>query len=121
MLLIPIRARMNYREFSLAETETEMSAGKYSPTTTHSYRTDQKWWSKNGGGYGNGTNPDSECDNDGYDSYGYSGDFGQGPDRAGYREDDYLCCGRWIGDEYCYPLIEDVEDDWCDRLAAGII
>jgi hypothetical protein len=100
-----------------------MSAGKYSPTVSHSYDMDQKWWYKNGGGYGNGNNPDSECDNDGYDSYGYSGDLGQGPDRAGHCEDDYLGCGKWVeyGDDehYCYPLLEDVQDDWSGKLAAG--
>ena len=97
-----------------------MSAGKYSPTISYSYDMDQKWWYKNGGGYGNGINPDSECDDDGYDSYGYSGDCGQGPDRAGNCEDEYLTSGRWIGDEYVYQLIEDVDYDWAGKLAAGI-
>ena len=97
-----------------------MSAGKYSPTVSHSYYMDQKWWYKNGGGYGNGINPDSENDDDGYDSYGYSGAGGEGPDRAGYSEYDYLLCGEWIDDEYRYPLLEDVDYDWSGKLAAGI-
>lgn len=96
-----------------------MSAGKYSPTISYSYDMDQKWWYKNGGGYGNGINPDSECDDDGYDSYGYSGAGGEGPDRAGNCEDEYLTSGKWIGDEYRYPLLEDVYADWSGKLAAG--
>ena len=34
--------------------------GKYSPTVFHSYTSDSKWFIKNGGGYDNGKNPDSE-------------------------------------------------------------
>lgn len=67
-----------------------MSVGKYSPTVSYSYRQDQDWWEKNGGGYGNGKDPDSQLDDEGYDSYGYSGKFGDGPDRAGYTEEQYL-------------------------------
>lgn len=98
-----------------------MSAGKYSPTVSHSYATDQKWWYKNGGGYGNGVDPDSECDDDGYDSYGYSGQAGDGPDRAGHCENDYLLCVTWDNDDnYSYPLLEDVHYDWSGKLAAGV-
>jgi len=101
-----------------------MSAGKYSPTVSRSYDMDQKWWYKNGGGYGNGINPESMCDDDGYDSYGYSGEDGQGPDRAGNCEDEYLTSGKWIGRGdrayYSYPLIEDAQYDWAHKLAAGI-
>ena len=101
-----------------------MSAGKYSPTVSRSYDMDQKWWYKNGGGYGNGINPESMCDDDGYDSYGYSGEDGQGPDRAGNCEDEYLTSGKWIGRGdraySSYPLIEDAQYDWAHKLAAGI-
>ncbi len=95
-----------------------MSAGKYSPTLSYSYAMDQKWWYKNGGGFGNGIDPDSDNDNDGYDSYGYSGE-GDGPDRAGHCEIDYMS-GKWIDDEYRYPLVEEVYADWRGKLAAGI-
>lgn len=66
-----------------------MSVGKYSPTTGLSYAMDQNWWERNGGGFGNGIDPNSDNDNDGYDSYGYS-DNGNGPDRLGYTEIEYL-------------------------------
>lgn len=66
-----------------------MSVGKYSPTVGSSYAMDQNWWERNGGGFGNGNNPESDNDNDGYDSYGYS-ENGNGPDRAGYTENEYL-------------------------------
>ena len=65
-----------------------MSLGKYSPTVSASYARDQKWWERNGGGYTNGKNPNSENDDDGFDSYGYHDH--DGPDRAGHTEDDYL-------------------------------
>lgn len=99
-----------------------MSVGKYSPTVSYSYQMDQKWWDKNGGGYGNGINPDSECDDDGYDSYGYSGELGDGPDREGYDESDYLTSYDLdddTGDVYHY-LNESVGYDWNGKLAAGI-
>lgn len=60
--------------------------GKYSPTVSSWYRQDQKWFEKNGGGFGNGKNPDSDFDNDGFDSYGYDQ---YDIDRAGVREDEY--------------------------------
>lgn len=68
---------------------------------------DQKWWYNNGGGYGSGIDPDSMCDDDGYDSYGYSGEDGCGPDRAGNTESDYMS-GKWIDEDYRYPLAEEV-------------
>ncbi len=80
--------------------------GKYSPTVFSSYHLDQKWFVKNGGGFGNGLNPNSDNDNDGYDRYGYSHEDGCGPDRAGYTEMDY------ISDEY---LFESVSDSWACR------
>ena len=67
-----------------------MSVGKYSPTVSHSYAVDQGWWEANGGGYDNGINPASQLDDEGFDSYGYSGEHGDGPDRAGYDEYEYL-------------------------------
>lgn len=63
--------------------------GKYSPTIISWYRKDQDWFEKNGGGFDNGKFPESDNDDDGYDSYGYSGEDGLGPDRAGNMEEDY--------------------------------
>jgi hypothetical protein len=97
-----------------------MSVGKYSPTVSRSYARDQKWWVRNGGGYGYGKNPDSDNDDDGYDSYGYSGDCGDGPDRAGYDEMDYLTNGQYVGDDYCYPLYDRVSDEWDNRLLGDL-
>ena len=84
-----------------------MSAGKYSPTVFSAYVSDQDWWEKNGGGFDNGVDPDSECDDDGYDSYGYSGRFGDGPDREGYTETNYL-----LSDTDDYDLVESVAMFW---------
>lgn len=81
-----------------------MGVGKYSPTVSTSYRIDQKWWEKNGGG-----EVDPNYDKDGFDSYGYDKD---GKDRAGYTEWDYLGSGEWIDDEYCYPLAEEIYNRW---------
>jgi hypothetical protein len=67
-----------------------MSVGKYSPTVSTSYAIDQNWWKANGGGYQNGKDPGSDNDDEGYDSYGYSGLYGDGVDRAGYTEYEYL-------------------------------
>lgn len=102
-----------------------MSVGKYSPTVYSSYRLDQNWWSRNGGGFGNGKNPDSDLDDDGYDSYGYSHEDGCGPDRAGHTEEDYLTCGESYvdsndEDQYHYPLYEDVYSDWAGRLLGDL-
>jgi hypothetical protein len=80
--------------------------GKYSPTVSASYSSDQKWFVKNGGGFGNGKNPDSDLDNDGYDSYGYSQEDGCGPDRAGYTEDNYIL------DE---NLFDEISQHWINR------
>ena len=93
-----------------------MSVGKYSPTVTDSYQMDQSWWERNGGGYGNGKFPDKVLDDDGYDSYGYSGDLGDGPDRAGNTEYDYLC-GEWDDDfeNYDHPLYNDVAYEWAGK------
>lgn len=93
-----------------------MSVGKYSPTVTRWYANDKEWWYKNGGGYGNGANPDSDHDDEGYDSYGYGGDCGDGPDRAGNDEYQYMN-GEWFrlgeeDEEYVYLLYEDVATDW---------
>lgn len=89
-----------------------MGVGKYSPTVTTSYARDQKWHEKNGGGYGNGVYPDSDNDDEGYDSYGYGGN-GCGPDRAGNTEDQYLTTrSRDSEDNLRYPLYEQVSDDW---------
>lgn len=65
-----------------------MGVGKYSPTVSKSYSQDQSWFEKNGGGFGNGIMPESQYDDQGYDSYGYSGYTDL--DRAGYTENDYL-------------------------------
>lgn len=63
--------------------------GKYSPTVSGWYAQDQDWFKKNGGGFDNGKNPESDNDDDGFDSYGYSLEDGTGPDRCGFREHEY--------------------------------
>ncbi|ASV44365.1 hypothetical protein PBI_SCTP2_350 [Salicola phage SCTP-2] len=64
--------------------------GKYSPTISGWYSKDQNWFEKNGGGFDNGYNPNSDLDNDGYDSYGYtSSDSFEDYDREGFYERDY--------------------------------
>lgn len=93
-----------------------MGVGKYSPTVSRWYADDQEWWYKNGGGFGNGIDPDSDCDDEGYDSYGYSGQYGTGTDRAGNTEDDYMV-GEWVdlgeeGEYYTYPLYDDTANEW---------
>ena len=93
-----------------------MGVGKYSPTVSRWYADEQEWWYKNGGGFGNGINPDSDYDDEGYDRYGYSGDYGDGPDREGNTEYDYMV-GEWhrLGEEdeeYVYPLYDNVATDW---------
>lgn len=94
-----------------------MSVGKYSPTVSNSYAVNQNWWKENGGGYGNGKNPNVDTDDEGYDSYGYSGKYGDGPDRAGYTETHYLQGdydedGEFIG----HLSYENVARDWRDVL-----
>lgn len=85
-----------------------MSCGKYSPTILSSYFIDNSWW------YKHCFNPEQDLyDRDGYDRYGYNE---KGVDRAGYSEDDYLLSGEWIGDEYCYPLYENVSRKWGGKL-----
>jgi len=49
--------------------EFTMAIGKYSPTVFARYIADENWFVKNGGGFGNGNNPESQYDNEGYDSY----------------------------------------------------
>jgi hypothetical protein len=89
-----------------------MGAGKYSPTTSYSYMTDQGWFAKNGGGFDNGDNPNSDDDNDGYDSYGYSAG-GNGPDRAGHTELDYMQSYHTDDDgHYSHPLVDDIGSQW---------
>lgn len=91
-----------------------MGVGKYSPTVSTSYMRDQNWWRDNGGGFENGKNPDSDLDDDGYDSYGYSGEFGDGPDRAGFTEDQYATDYHY-DDEYdilYHPTYDNVSAEW---------
>lgn len=90
-----------------------MGVGKYSPTVSTSYSKDQDWYEKNGGGYGNGKNPDADYDDDGYDSYGYNA---EGYDRAGNTESHYLNSReRDFNDDFYYPLAEDVSSEWSGR------
>jgi hypothetical protein len=90
-----------------------MGVGKYSPTVGTSYSKDQDWYEKNGGGYGNGKNPDADYDDDGYDSYGYNA---EGYDRAGNTEYHYESnYERDSSDEFYYPLVESVQHDWSGR------
>ncbi len=107
-----------------------MSLGKYSPTVSHSYALDQEWWERNGGGFDNGTNPQSDDDNDGFDRYGYSGN-GCGPDRAGHSEMDYLNASTEAyrqhnesGDDYDFEddcsIYFDVAREWCTRALGDL-
>jgi hypothetical protein len=94
-----------------------MGVGKYSPTVSDSYALDQDWWKRNGGGYENGLDPKSENDNDGFDSYGYKD--GDGPDRAGNTEFNYMV-GEFHGEEYTYDLYDSVSDEWRGRLLGDL-
>lgn len=89
-----------------------MSVGKYSPTVSTSYSLDQTWWERNGGGFGNGKNPNSENDDDGFDSYGYAD--GDGDDRAGYSEMEYLTSSSYDEDTgICYyDLYDQISGEW---------
>ncbi len=89
-----------------------MSVGKYSPTVSFMYARDQNWFEKNGGGYGNGNDPESDYDDDGYDSYGYNrNDI----DRAGNAEFSYLASNSYLDGESYYHLYESVSDEWRAR------
>lgn len=96
-----------------------MGIGKYSPTVSASYMLDQKWWERNGGGYGNGKNPDSDNDDDGFDSYGYA-DL-TGPDRAGYTENDYMV-GSYDeeSDVYSHDLYDSIAGEWRGKLLGDL-
>jgi hypothetical protein len=97
-----------------------MSVGKYSPTVSNSYGLDQGWWEKNGGGYGNGIDPESDLDDEGFDSYGYSEKYGDGPDRAGYTESEYLEGDRDEDGEFIGHLAyESVARNW-SRVILGV-
>jgi len=81
-----------------------MAVGKYSPTVSRSYMNDRHWWRSASAG--------NAADPDGYDSYGYSQD-GDGPDRAGNTELDYL--EKW--DEiYGYYLYNETAREWQDKV-----
>lgn len=94
-----------------------MGVGKYSPTVSTSYRKDQAWYEKNGGGYRNGKDPESDYDDDGYDAYGYNA---AGRDRAGHHENDYTASFEWNGNSESYPLHEDVQSEWGGRCILAI-
>lgn len=88
-----------------------MAQEKYSPTVTVAYSRDQEWFKKNGGGFDNGKNPNSDNDDDGFDSYGYSYHDGiEGADRSGYTESDYLLDS--IAHNGNHHLYFDVESEW---------
>ncbi len=90
-----------------------MGVGKYSPTVSTSYSRDQEWWYKNGGGFGNGKNPDSDLDDDGFDSYGYDND---NIDRAGVSEISYMSTYSVDNEgELHYYLYEEVSMEWAGR------
>lgn len=95
-----------------------MGVGKYSPTVSTSYMRSQEWWRSNGGGYGNGVDPQSDLDDDGYDSYGYSGEVGDCPDRAGYTEMDYMSSYEFDedSDQLVHPLYDRVSGEWRGKL-----
>ena len=84
--------------------------GKYSPTVNFSYIIDRDWYVKNGGGLGNGINPNSDYDDDGFDSYGYNVD---GIDRAEVEESCYY------NDEELYYSIMRL-NEWSCNIADNI-
>lgn len=59
-----------------------------SPTVEYTASLDKEWFVKNGGGLGNGIDPDCEGDNEEYDREGYS--IVNGEDRAGFTASEYL-------------------------------
>lgn len=63
-----------------------MSIAKQSPTISELTLTKSNWFALNGGGFGNGNNPKSIYDNDGFDIHGYNVD---GLDRAGVSYAQY--------------------------------
>lgn len=90
-----------------------MGVGKYSPTVSTSYAKDQNWFTKNGGDFGNGKNPDSLYDDDGFDSYGYNENS---IDRAGISESSYMTnYSQYPDGELYYRLYEEISDDWAGR------
>ena len=91
-----------------------MSTGKYSPTVSRWYADDQEWFRKNGGGFANGINPNSELDDEGFDSYGYNDDVNgaDGVDRAGFSEGQYLTTGAWLNEDYYPTLYNSILDEW---------
>lgn len=87
-----------------------MGVGKYSPTVSHSYASDDKWFEKNGGGWGNGIDPESFFDDQGFDEYGYNA---QGVDRAGNEEHLYGSCSYLDeSGDLVYQLAMSVRDEW---------
>lgn len=87
-----------------------MSVGKYSPTVMFSYKQDPDWFKKNGGGFGNGKYPQSDFDDDGFDSYGYDKNE---VDRAGNTENSYQNEVDFETGEAYYYLFEKVQREWC--------
>ncbi len=90
-----------------------MSVGKYSPTVSTTYAKDQDWFVKNGGEYGNGKNPESQYDDDGFDLYGYND---KDIDRAGVKESSYMTSYNldYEGEPY-YHLYEEVSSALAGR------
>lgn len=89
-----------------------MSLAKYSPTVNSLYTKDQRWFVKNGGGYNNGTDKNSDYDNDGFDQYGYDKN---NVDRAGFQEDHYEWSIIVFDDgQSQYPLYDKIQQDWSE-------
>lgn len=87
-----------------------MSLAKYSPTVNSLYRKDQQWFVKNGGGFDNGINKNSEFDNDGFDQYGYNEN---NIDRAGFLEDHYESSIIILNEQdFHYPLYDKISEEW---------
>jgi len=79
--------------------------GKYSPTVSHAYMADQKWWTKYA--YAGLTGDDFvQYDPEGYDSYGYDKDD---RDRAGNAE--YVYYSDDIEDPYGFSSGNSYYDD----------
>jgi hypothetical protein len=80
-----------------------MSTGKYSPTVSAAYGTDQEWHDKL-------LVENEQYDEDGYDRYGYN--WPEEKDRAGYTESEYLNTFETEGDNFNHSLYYYVQREW---------
>lgn len=82
--------------------------GKYSPTVSAAYQTDQEWWRRYA--YAGITGDEFvQYDPDGYDSYGYDKND---RDRAGNAEYEYYANTGFSPDQDINHLYETALDEW---------